>query len=158
MQVKIRPAVEGDYERLLELLAQISELHYNNRPDIFQARVKKYELEQVREILNSPDKPVLAAVNPDGVLIGYAFCQIIDNTSRPLFNNFKSLYIDDICVDERFRNQGTGTLLLEKCKELAKEHGCYCIDLNVWQFNQSAVKFYEKCGFDTRSVKMEYIL
>jgi len=157
MQIKIRPANEGDCERLLELLVQIEDLHHKNRPDIFKANAQKYNLEQLHEILNNPDKPVFAAINQDGFLLGYAFCQIINN-NHPVINNFKSLYIDDICVDEKFRNHGIGTLLLERCKELAREQECYCIDLNVWAFNESAVKFYEKCGFVPRSVKMEHIL
>jgi ribosomal protein S18 acetylase RimI-like enzyme len=61
-------------------------------------------------------------------------------------------------VDEKFRNCGIGALLIERCKELAKESGCYCIDLNVWKFNGGAIAFYEKCGFDIRALKMEYIL
>jgi len=158
MQIKIRPANEGDYERLSELLAQIGGLHHSGRPDIFRAGIKKYNLEQLREILNNPERPVFAAVNQDNLLIGYAFCEIMDYENHPVFNRFKSLYIDDICVDEALRNQGAGALLLEKCKEFAKEQGCYCVHLNVWNFNGSAVKFYEKCGFDTRSFTMEYIL
>jgi ribosomal protein S18 acetylase RimI-like enzyme len=158
MQIKIRPADERDCERLLELLAQIGELHHISRPDIFQAGLKKYNLEQLQEILNNIEKPVFAAVNTDGFLVGYAFCQIINYENHPVFNNYKSFYIDDVCVDKNYRNQGIGLLLLEKCKGFAKEQGCYCIDLNVWKFNESAVKFYEKCGFETKSFRMEYIV
>ena len=158
MQIKIRPANEGDCERLLELLAQIGELHHTNRPDIFQSDLIKYNLDELRNILNNPERPIFSAVNQDNFLVGYAFCQIINHENHHAFINFKTLYIDDICVDENIRNQGVGSLLLNKCKEFAKEQGCNYIELNVWEFNESAVKFYEKCGFSTRLRRMEYIL
>jgi len=158
MDIEIRPANEGDYQRLLELLAQISSLHHEGRPDFFRADAKKYGLEELREILTNPEKPVFAAVSPGGLLIGYAFCQLRDFSGHAVCNDIKALHIDDICVDEEYRRCGTGALLLEKCKELAKEWGCHSIQLNVWKFNDSAVKFYEKGGFEARAFTMEYIL
>ena len=161
MQITIRTAKIHDCDRISELLAQIGGLHHRNRPDIFQPDIRKYTVAQLQEILNTPEKPVLVAVSDDGTsefVAGYVFCQILNYQGHPVFNSHKTLYIDDICVDEKCRSSGIGSLLLEKCKDLAKEHGCYCIDLNVWKFNEDAINFYEKCGFNTRSIRMEYIV
>ena len=157
MQVTIRSAEMCDSDRILELLAQIGDLHHRKRPDIFQPNIRKYNPIQLQEILNTPEKPVFVAIS-DGLVIGYVFCQILNYQGHPVFNAHKTLYIDDICVDEKCRSSGIGSLLLEKCKDLAKKHDCYCIDLNVWKFNENAIRFYEKCGFDTRSIRMEYII
>jgi len=159
-QITIRAAEPHDCDRLIELLAQIGDLHRRNRPDIFQTGIIKYTQERLREILSTPETPVFVAVTAGdtGLIVGYVFCQIIDYHGHPVFNAYKTLYIDDICVDETVRNSGVGSLLFEKCKCLAQEHGCYCIELNVWKFNESAIKFYEKCGFGTRSLRMEYIV
>ena len=40
----------------------------------------------------------------------------------------------------------------------AKENGCYNVTLNVWSCNESAMKFYEKCGLVPQKVGMEQIL
>jgi ribosomal protein S18 acetylase RimI-like enzyme len=157
-EIEVRPANDGDCGRIIELLAQIGEHHHNGRPDVFKSGISKYTLEELREILKNPEKPVFAAVNADGFLTGYVFCQLTKYKNHAVFDDFNSLYIDDFCVDEQFRNQGIGTLLFEKCKEFAEEHDCRFLDLNVWVFNESAVRFYEKCGFKTRSVRMEYNL
>ena len=43
-------------------------------------------------------------------------------------------------------------------KEEAKRLGCYEVQLNVWEGNTAAEKFYEKMGMKTKERRMEYIL
>ena len=80
----------------------------------------------------------------------------------PLNNNIltdiKTLYIDDLCVDETKRGQHIGKKLYEFVVKFAKEEGCYNLTLNVWSCNESAMKFYEKCGLVPQKIGMEYIL
>ena len=71
---------------------------------------------------------------------------------------FKSLFIDDLCVDLNVRGQHIGEKLIEYVKEEAKKMGCYEVTLNVWVGNTSAEKFYEKMGFQTKERQLEYIL
>ena len=71
---------------------------------------------------------------------------------------FKSLFIDDLCVDQNTRGQHIGEKLIEHVKEEAKKIGCYEVTLNVWAGNTSAEKFYEKMGFQTKERQLEYIL
>ena len=80
---------------------------------------------------------------------------------QPFSNNmvqFKSLFIDDLCVDKCERGQHTGECLFEFVKQEAKKMGCYEVTLNVWAGNTSAEKFYEKMGMKTKEWQMEYIL
>ena len=98
------------------------------------------------------------AVNEDDVCIGYAFCQLQE---QPFSNNmvqFKSLFIDDLCVDQEARGQHIGESLFEYVKSEAKQLGCYEVTLNVWAGNTPAEKFYEKIGMRTKERQMEYIL
>ena len=71
---------------------------------------------------------------------------------------FKSLFIDDLCVDQHARGQHIGESLFEYVKNEAKRMGCYEVTLNVWAGNTSAEKFYEKMGMKTKERQMEYIL
>ena len=71
---------------------------------------------------------------------------------------FKSLFIDDLCVDQNVRGQHIGEKLIGYVKEEAKKIGCYEVTLNVWAGNSSAEKFYEKMGFQTKERQLEYIL
>ena len=76
------------------------------------------------------------------------------NCRSSLFANnmvpFKSLFIDDLCVDQEARGQHIGESLFEYVKSEAKQLGCYEVTLNVWAGNTPAEKFYEKMGMRTK--------
>lgn len=154
----IRKAEEKDITRIMELLQQVHGIHAEIRPDIFIPGTTKYTVDELREILENEETPIFVAVNEADLCIGYAFCQLKE---QPFSNNmvpFKSLFIDDLCVDEQTRGQHVGESLFEFVKEQAKKLGCYEVTLNVWSGNTSAEKFYEKMGMTTKERQMEYIL
>ena len=55
-------------------------------------------------------------------------------------------YIDSLAVSLPYRNQGVGTALIEKAKELAREQGIGVVTLAVEPQN-TAKKLYQKLGF-----------
>ena len=67
----------------------------------------------------------------------------------------KTLYIDDLCVDENCRGRHVGKLLYEHACRFAREQGCQTVTLNVWCGNDSAMAFYEKMGLKPRKIYME---
>ena len=71
---------------------------------------------------------------------------------------FKSMFIDDLCVDSSCRGQHIGEQLFEHVKSEAKKIGCYEVTLNVWTGNFGAEHFYEKMGMKTKERTMEFIL
>lgn len=56
----------------------------------------------------------------------------------------ESMYVEDIFVDEEYRDEGVGRALIEKCLEIAKERGYHRVDL--LSFGEGPRKFYEKLG------------
>ena len=72
--------------------------------------------------------------------------------------DFKTLYIDDLCVDEECRGKHVGTILYKYVLNYAKEIGCYDVTLNVWEGNDNARVFYEKMGMFVKETQMEVIL
>ena len=154
----IRKAEEKDILKIMELLGQVLQIHADIRPDIFIPGTTKYTEEELKELLKEEKKPIYVAVNEEDVCIGYAFCQIQE---QPFSNNmvpFKSLFIDDLCVDQQIRGQHIGENLFEYVKSEARKLNCYEVTLNVWTGNTSAEKFYEKMGMRTKERQMEYIL
>lgn len=154
----IRKAEEKDILKIMELLGQVLQIHADIRPDIFISGTTKYSEEELKAILKEEEKPIYVAVNEEDVCIGYAFCQLQE---QPFSNNmvpFKSLFIDDLCVDRQIRGQHVGESLFEYAKLEAKKLNCYEVTLNVWAGNTSAEKFYEKMGMRTKERQMEYIL
>ena len=72
--------------------------------------------------------------------------------------DIKTLYIDDLCVDEVARGAHIGKALYEYVVNYAKKQGYYNVTLNVWADNINAVKFYEKIGLKVQKIGMENIL
>ncbi|MCU6746391.1 GNAT family N-acetyltransferase [Faecalicatena acetigenes] len=156
--MNIRKAEEKDIPRIIELLGQVLQIHADIRPDIFIPGTTKYTVCELTEFLKNEEKPIYVAVNEEDVCLGYAFCQLKE---QPFSNNmvqFKSFFIDDLCVDKRERGQHIGESLFEYIKQEAEKLGCYEVTLNVWTGNTSAEKFYEKMGMKTKERQMEYIL
>ena len=156
--MKIRKAEERDIPRLLALLGQVLQIHAEIRPDIFISGTTKYTVGQLAELLKQEDKPIYVAVDKDDVCRGYAFCQLKEQPFSTNMGPFKSLFIDDLCVDRQARGQHIGESLFEYVKQQAKELGCYEVTLNVWAGNTPAEHFYEKMGMKTKERQMEYIL
>ena len=67
----------------------------------------------------------------------------------------KVMWIDEICIDEKYRRKGIGKLLIQEVKKEAKENNCNKIELNCWEFNESAMRFYESIGLKTQRRIME---
>lgn len=156
--MRIRKAEEKDIPRIMELLGQVLEIHADIRPDIFIPGTTKYTVTELVELLKQEDKPIYLAVNDEDVCRGYAFCQLKEQDFSTNMVQFKSLFIDDLCVDKDARGQHIGEYLFEYVKQEAKKMGCYEVSLNVWAGNTSAEHFYEKMGMKTKERQMEYIL
>ena len=154
----IRRAVEKDMDRILALLTQVLEIHADARPDIFIHGTTKYTREELGQVLRDENSPVYVAVDGDDTVMGYVFCVFKE---QPLSSNmvpFQSVYIDDLCVDEKYRGQQIATQLFAYVRELARSRGCYEVTLNVWRGNDGARAFYEKMGMQELKTMMEYIL
>ena len=157
MAISIRRAEEKDIEKTMVLLREVHDLHAKLRPDIFIEGATKYTPEELRGIFANSDTPVFAAVDEDGELVGYAFCVMKQPPFTTNMKQIKTLYIDDLCVDENCRGQHVGTLLFEFVKQYAREQGCHDVTLNVWEGN-SAREFYDKMGMFVKETQMEIIL
>lgn len=159
--MKIRTANRADIPEIGRLLRQTLNVHRAGRPDLFKANAKKYDDSELESILNDPKTPVFIAVDDprDGAKIrGYAFCVFQRRADDNILTDVKSLYIDDLCVDETERGKGVGRALYEFVLAFAKSSGCYNVTLNVWACNESARRFYEKLGLKAQKIGMETIL
>lgn len=155
--MEIRFAQAQDVMGILELLRQVGRVHYEGRKDIFRENAQKYSASQVIALLNSSRTPIFVAVEEEKVL-GYGFCQVKQYENETVVCDHTELYIDDLCVDENHRGQHIGTALYNEILRYAKMRGCYNVTLNVWAFNEKALKFYESLGMKPRKLDMETIL
>ena len=156
--MQIRRAGSGDLEGCNRLLYQVEDVHRQGRPDLFALHVKKYTDEELLSLFQDDSRPIFVAVDEAGEVLGYAFCVLEDHTPEHAMNDFLSLYIDDLCVDENIRGQHVGKQIYEYVLAYAKEIGCYNVTLNVWECTPSARAFYEKMGLRPYKTGMEVVL
>ena len=134
-------------------------VHHKGRPDLFQGNNnRKYTDRQLKEMLKDDSRPIFVAVDEADAVLGYAFCVFQQHLNNNILTDIKTLYIDDLCVDENIRGQHIGKFLYDYVLEFARKEGCYNVTLNVWSCNETAMKFYEKCGLKPQKVGMETIL
>ena len=154
----IRRAMDKDLEKVNDLLYQVLMVHANGRPDIFIPGTKKYTDEELLALFRDDTRPIFVSTDENDEVLGYAFCVLEETKGVNNMKDMKSLYIDDICVDEKHRGKHIAKGLYEHVKNFAKEIGCYHITLNVWQENPNARKFYEAMGMKPLKTVMETIL
>lgn len=156
--MNIRRAKQADMPGINKLLNQVLMVHHNGRPDLFKSNVKKYTDQELAFLIEDDSKPIFVAVDETEEVLGYAFCVFQQHINNNILTDIKTLYIDDLCVDEEKRGMHIGRQLYDFVIEYAKTEGCYNLTLNVWSCNVSAMKFYEKCGLVPQKVGMEVIL
>ena len=153
----IRFAVEKDIPKMLDLLSQVCLVHHCGRPDIFKIGTK-YSSQDLKVLLADKERPILVAVDENDSVMGYCFCIFQQHNDNSVLTDIKTLYIDDLCVDENLRGKHIGKQLYQAAVKLAKENGCYNLTLNVWSCNPSALRFYESMGLKPQKIGMETLL
>lgn len=158
MEIKLRRAEHKDIDGIMRLLHQVNDVHAEGRPDLFRPGKSKYSPEEVKDIIECPLTPVFVAVDCSDQVAGYCFCIIEDHAGSNNLTPVSTLYIDDLCVDEKHRGEHIGRQIYEYVRDHAKEAGYYNLTLNVWSCNPSAQRFYESLGLKPYKIGMEAIL
>lgn len=161
-EYRITRATEADIPAIDKLLYQVHKVHSDARPDLFKVGCKKYTDEELKVIINDEKTPIFVYKKIENgaetPVLGYAFCihkQFVNDNNM---TDVKTLYIDDLCVDEDARGGHIGTRLYEHVLDYARASGCYNVTLNVWTSNKSAVAFYERIGLEVQKIGMEKLL
>ena len=150
---QIRKATGADIPRIIDLLHQVNMVHHRLRPDLFKPYTTKYSDEELAAMMETETQPIF--VFDDGMVSGYAFCRIQEVRDDRLLQDRKTLYIDDLCVDESARGRHIGRQLFDHVRDYAAAAGCRAITLNVWDGNDAAMRFYRHLGMHVQKTCME---
>jgi len=90
----------------------------------------------------------ICVAEDDGAVVAYVSIELHrDNEENPF------VYIDDISVMSEYQNMGIGTALMETAVQYAVSQGVNMIVLHVEQSNESALRLYERLGFEVESAE-----
>jgi ribosomal protein S18 acetylase RimI-like enzyme len=154
MEISVHKATADDYNSLCELFNEGDALHRDNLPHIFQkpngaAREKDYYLGLIAD-----ENVALLVAEVGGNLVGFVHAIVRDAPAFPVFVARRYAIVDSIVVKSGFQNHGIGRTLMDKMQEWAIAKGTTSIELNVYEFNETAISFYERLGYQTFSRKM----
>ena len=152
----VRKATKRDISSIISLLHQVNMVHHEIRPDLFKPFTTKYDETELEALLQDDSCPIF--VYDDGGVLGHAFCQVTQVQDHKLLEDVKTLYIDDICVDEKARGKHVGKALYEHVIAYARSIGCHNVTLNVWEGNDPAFHFYQNMGMKVQKTGMEVVL
>lgn len=144
-------ATERDWEEVRKLSVQIHDLHVAWRPDIYFHTEEPYPKERYQEDIRSR---LVYTAKIDNMVVGYLVLSLVTKEG-PGTVTAKSLRLDSICVDQSLRGHGIGKQMVEEVRALAKAFGCRQLLLGVHPENDRAVGFYQKCGFQIRTINMD---
>lgn len=147
-------ALESDWEDVHRLSVQIHDLHACWRPDIYYHSDEPYPREAFLKGIE--DKLVFVAKHHDTV-IGYVVLSFISK-GGPGTVEKKVMRLDSICVDEVCRGRGIGKAIMADVCALCRAFGCEELVLGVHPENETAIAFYQKCGFSIRTINLEMIV
>jgi diamine N-acetyltransferase len=154
MKVSVRKATPNDYDPLCDLFDEIDVWHRVNLPRIFQkpggpVRERDYYLGLI-----SDENVGVFVAETGGELVGFVHAIVRDTPPFPVFVPRHYVIVDGIVVSSSHQKQGTGRILMSKIQDWALTKGASSIELNVYEFNESAISFYEELGYQTLSRKM----
>ena len=138
-QIIIRFAKENELARVNELRKQVNDLHVEGKPE---------------KIWEDPEQKIVVA-ELNGVICGFAVLHHIHRPESPFMQERDFMDVDEFCVDKEYRRQGIATEMISFIRNYTKEKGIKRLELNMWEFNQDALAFYEAVGFKTYRRYME---
>ncbi len=155
-KIEIAKAVSSDEREITRLSYQVGKVHDDALPDYFCPTSEAEHLEVIQKMMKDAKAIVLKAVY-DGKVCGFA-CLYLQDTPRKGFVHSKIGYIYNFGVDEAYQRRGIGAILLKKAEDYLREKGAETVELNVFLFNQRALAFYKKYGYQALDVNLQKIL
>lgn len=151
----VRYAIKEELERVNELRKIVNEVHCHGRPDIFKGGFCKELQELIYTLWESENSDVIVVIR-EGEICGFACVNYIEKTESPYNLARRFYHINEFGVDEKYRRQGVGTELFDFIKKESTDKKFDKVELDMWEFNDSALNFYESVGFVTHRRFMEF--
>lgn len=140
--MKVRKVLKKDIKQIVSILEEVSKIHVQKRPDVFKDKQSNEIEKDFLKELKDKEKIIRVAVNGtkvEGIVI-FKIKEVKDHIN---LKNSKILWIEELGVKQESRRKGIGKQLIIEAKKISKNCGCTRMELNCWECNEDAIKFYE---------------
>lgn len=148
----IRSAQVHDIQAILVLADQINQQHFEGAPNVFadpQASQEGNE-EYWLGLMLEPNGTFIVAELEERI-IGFVVARITQNLDISFIQDHKVCRVNTIVVDDSIQAQGVGKALMAKVTQWATAQQATEMRLEVMEFNERALGFYESLGMQTQS-------
>ena len=115
-----------------------------NTPENIRICIEEsFNVEMMTRVLEDPNVDIILLFVDDGPA---GYIRINEAPSQTDINDPASLEVERIYILKEHQRKGLGKFLLDHAVSIATEHGKEYVWLGVWERNESAIRFYEKCG------------
>lgn len=153
----VRLATKKDIPYIDELRKELFLLHAAGRPEMFRQEFNTALREHTNDWLDEDDRCIYL-FEEDGAICGLASVHFTEKEASTYFIPHKFCTINEIIVDKSHRGKGIGKALVAQIREDALAKGFDRLELNMWEFNESALAFYEALGFKTYRRYMDMVI
>ncbi|WP_409253902.1 GNAT family N-acetyltransferase [Bacillus sp. SCS-153A] len=154
MNFKIREACLRDFDRLKPLHKEVHDLHVAGRPDKYKATEETLDWNYFNELIESPDGKILLIEDGESI-VGFTILKKVQPPKWETKVQSSVVFMEDLGVAPSYQRKGLARMLFEKALEFTKDCHADSLELGVWEFNQTAIEFYEQMGMTTQARKME---
>jgi len=132
----IRNCIESEIDHLIALCKERAE--YEKIP--YSAVGKKDRLYQA--LFSNHKNVYCLVVESKGIIVGYATYTFDYST----WDAGEFINLDCLYLQSDYRNLGIGQLLFNKIRDVGKSRGCVSMQWHTPDFNDGAIKFYQRNG------------
>ena len=144
--------LEDVKDLLVELEEYILTIDKDNLDQLHSEYRDKMAILDLEEVNENEGKCYLALENNNvvGLIMGYV--RVYDEYDYLDYKCPRSGEISELIVCKNTRSKGVGQKLMKKMETYLKSIGCEYIFIDVFAYNENAIRFYEKQGYHTRGL------
>jgi ribosomal protein S18 acetylase RimI-like enzyme len=153
-ELNLREAILDDRIQLDELFREELEYHARLLPNIFKIPEIVIDELWLKTILTNKNT-FLVVSDQNGKIVGAILYKIDANPGDAIYEERKFGYIEELIVKEIFRGKGIGKKMFDYAINDLKNRDIIDIELNVWENNTTAQKFFKNHKFKTIQRRMK---
>ena len=143
-----------DYQAVSALEEMEFAVHRQARPDYFHGTEQSYPMTEFEELLGE-DCPIAWLAELEGRVVGLCFGKIKDTPDSPVCKTRRVAFIQDVVTLPECRGRGIASALIARAREQAAAEKADSLELCVWNFNENALRLYERLGMRVQYYRME---
>lgn len=153
--LSIRPAVEADLDRIVDLIAELDTYHQPFEPDlVHQGTPVPAKRDGFARFLNDEGFVVLVAAEGGattgeavGTIAGFVRMQIEDRKENRIFKARRVGIVHELAVAADSRRSGLGRALMAAVHDAARSRDVDYVTLSHFASNEATGRFYDAIGY-----------